>query len=50
MGLYNIFQRELAIKLMARNRAYLHIFIYGSVPGKCTVLAMVLKPSGSYSG
>ena len=50
MGLHNIFRRELAIKLMARNRAHLHIFTYSSVPGKRTVLATVLKPSGSHSG
>lgn len=50
MGLYNVFRRELAIKLMARNRAHLHIFTYGSVLGKRTVLATVLKPSGSHSG
>jgi len=50
MGLYNIFRRELAIKLMARNQAHLHIFTHGSILGKRIVLATVLKPSGSHSG
>ena len=50
MGLHNIFRRELAIKLMARNRAHLHIFTHGSVPGKHIVLATVLKPFSSHSG
>jgi len=35
---------------MARNRAHLHIFTHSSVLGKRTVLATVLKPSGSHSG
>ena len=35
---------------MARNWAYLYIFIHSSILEKYIVLAIVLKPSGSHSG